>query len=372
MKKITAAFLVAFIIGAPLTPAHAEPTIVRIVEPAHQNFIGEFRNDDLAQELTPSGKLGQLVFVPISKSKIWVIDPALIDEIATMTGEYKLANGADPIGSKIAIDWLGQLQKVSMSNEVIALAYGNPDVKLTKSLAPSELRLYYSAGKTRLQITLGRIVRSDPAGGWSTGNAKLSGVLRKNYSDVRKALTRLTNVVADDALLQTRIQLAKLLSPTLDSQGREYFSSNAKFAADRAVQKLRINAGKYQVTTESAKLPMTIINEFPVAVTVDVAMIPSNSRVIVESFTGVQVAANSKKQLDLKLDVVAPGETTIYAQITDSKGNDVVPPSVLQINSTVIDKRVTWFTTGAAILLLLAAVTQSVRRVRKGRPNEIK
>jgi len=32
---------------------------------------------------------------------------------------------------------------------------------------------------------------------------------------------------------------------------------------------------------------------------------------------------------------------------------------------------VTWFTTGAAILLLLAAVTQSVRRVKKGRKDEI-
>jgi hypothetical protein len=50
---------------------------------------------------------------------------------------------------------------------------------------------------------------------------------------------------------------------------------------------------------------------------------------------------------------------------------DVVPSYFLQINSTVIDKRVTWFTTGAAILLLLAAVAQSVRRVRKGRNNEI-
>jgi len=53
------------------------------------------------------------------------------------------------------------------------------------------------------------------------------------------------------------------------------------------------------------------------------------------------------------------------------RGNDVVPPSVLQINSTVIDKRVTWFTTGAAILLLLAAIAQSVRRVRRGRVDEI-
>jgi hypothetical protein len=42
-----------------------------------------------------------------------------------------------------------------------------------------------------------------------------------------------------------------------------------------------------------------------------------------------------------------------------------VPEALLTLNSTVIDSKVTWFTTGAAILLLLAAVAQSVRRVRR-------
>jgi len=371
MKKISIFFLIGFFLSAPLSPAHAESEIVRIVSTAHQTFTGDFRNDDLAQELTPSGKLGQLVYVPVSKSKIWVIDPALIDEVALMTGEYKLATGAKAIGSKIASNWLGQLQKVSKDNDVIALAYGNPDVALAKSLAPSELKMYYAFGKSQLQLALMRIVRSEPNEGWSTGRSKLNAVLRKNYSDNRKALTRLSRVVDSYDLMMMRLRLSRLLSPSLDKDAREYFSYSAKAAVDAEVHKLRINSGKYQVTTESAKLPVTIINQFPVPVVVDVAMVPMNSRVVVESFTGVTIPANSKKQLELKLNVVAPGETTIFAQITDSKGVDIVSPSILQINSTVIDKRVTWFTTGSAILLLLAAVAQSVRRVRRGRKSEI-
>ena len=67
----------------------------------------------------------------------------------------------------------------------------------------------------------------------------------------------------------------------------------------------------------------------------------------------------------MPVDVVAPGQTTVAAIITDAKGNDVVPEATLTLNSTVIDYRVTWYTTGAAILLLLAAVAQSVRLVRK-------
>jgi hypothetical protein len=139
-----------------------------------------------------------------------------------------------------------------------------------------------------------------------------------------------------------RARLGRLLSPSLDKDSRDYFSYSAKAAVDAQVRKLRINPGKYQVTTESAKLPVTVINEFAVDVMVNIEMTPMNSRVVVENFAGVVVPANSKKQLELTLDVIAPG-----------------------------DKRVTWFTTGAAILLLLAAVAQSVRRVRKGRKDEI-
>ncbi len=371
MRKLISFFFVTLFVAAPLSPAHAEPLIVRIVGPAHQTFTGEFRNDDLAQELTPSGRLGQLVYVPVSQSKIWVIDPALIDEVSAMVGGYKLATDATPVGSKIASSWLSQLQKVSKNNDVVALAYGNPDVALAKSLAPSELKMYYTFGKSQLQLALMRIVRSEPSGNWSTGTSKLSAPLRKNYSENRKALTRLSHVVTSYDLMIMRAQLGRLLSPTLDKDGRSYFSFSAKAAVEKEVHKLRINSGKYQVTTESAKLPVTIVNQFPYAVTVNVAMIPMNSRVVVDSFTDVAVAANSKKQLELNLSVIAPGETTIFAQITDPRGLVIVPQSILQINSTVIDKRVTWFTTGAAILLLLAAITQSVRRVRKGRGNEI-
>jgi len=370
MKKLVAFFFVALFVAVPLSPAHADSAIVRIAGPAHQTFTGEFRNDDLAQELTPSGRLGQLIYVPISKNKTWVVDPALIDEVVAMTGDYKLASEAAPSGKQIAMDWLAQLQKVSKYNEVVALAYGNPDVALAKSLAPSELKMYYLFGKSQLQIALGRDVRSEPAAGWSKGSSKLSAVLKKNYSDSRKALTRLSRVVDNYDLMVMRARLSRLLSPTLNKEDREYFSYNAKFAVAEQVKKLRINPGKYQVTTESAKLPVTIINEYPVDVMVDIAMIPMNSRISVESFAAVKIAANSKQQLELNLDVVAPGQTTIFAQISDNTGMDIVPPAILQINSTVIDKRVTWFTTGAAILLLIAAISQSVRRVRKGRSNE--
>ena len=344
----------------------AANTVIRITSPAHQTFTGEFRNDDLAQSLTPSGDLGLKVFQPVAKNRTWVIDAALIDEVILMSNQYTLATEAEPAGKEIATAWLTQLKRVTEGNEVVALAYGNPDVSLAKRLAPSELRSYFVYGQERLQLALGRIVRSEPRVQWSVGKSGLSNPLRKSYSDNRKALTRLSRVVDTPELIQLRARLGQLLSPTLDKDSREYFSYSATTAVKEMVNKLRINSGKYQITTSSVKLPVTVINEFDVDLTVDIAMLPMNSRVIVGSFDNVVIPAQSKKQLEMQVDVIAPGQTSVSALITGPEDDtEVVPEAVLTLNSTVIDSRVTWFTTGAAILLLLAAVAQSVRRVRR-------
>ena len=344
----------------------AANTVIRITAPVHQTFTGDFRNDDLAQSLTPSGELGLKVFQPIAKNRTWVIDAALIDEVILMSNAYTLATEAEPAGKEIATSWLTQLKRITEGNEVVALAYGNPDVSLAKRLAPSELRTYFVYGQERLQLALGRIVRSEPQVQWSVGKSGLSNPLRKSYSDNRKALTRLSRVVDAPELIQLRARLGQLLSPTLDKDSREYFSYSATTAVKEMVNKLRINSGKYQITTSSVKLPVTVINEFDIDVTVDIAMLPMNSRVIVGSFDNVVIPAQSKKQLEMQVDVIAPGQTSVSALITGPEDDtEVVPEAVLTLNSTVIDSRVTWFTTGAAILLLLAAVAQSVRRVRR-------
>ena len=371
MRKLISISLSLFFLFITLPFASAEVSVIHITSTVHQNFTGEFVNDDLAQELTPSGTLGQLIFTPFEKSKIWAIDPALIDEIVAMTGDYIIVGGATPSGKEIALMWLTQLKKITTNNDVVALAYGNPDVALAKRLAPSELQAYFAYGKTALELALGRIVRSEPNQHWNVGKSKLSSDLSRNYGDTRKDITRLSRVVISPDLLRLRMSLARLLSPSLNFEERRSFSLNARSAVDAEVQKLRIVPGKYQLTTEMSSLPVTVINDFPVEVTVNIRMVAGNARIIVDSFTEVVLPALSKLQLELNAFVIAPGQTVVLAQITDALGKSVVPSAVLALNATVIDSRVTWFTTGAAILLLLAAITQGVRRIKKGRQSEI-
>lgn len=365
MKKLSL-FIVSTFLLMMMPQATAANQVIRITAPLYQTFSGEFRNDGLAQLLTPSGELGLKVFQPVAKNRTWVIDAALIDQVIVMSNDYTLATEAEPAGKEIATSWLTQLKRVTDGNDVVALAYGNPDVSLAKRLAPSELKKYFVYGQERLQLALGRIVKSEPSVQWSVGKSGLNNPLRKSYSENRKALTRLSRVVDTPELIQLRARLAQLLSPTLDMDSREYFSYSATAAVTEMVRKLRINSGKYQITTSSVKLPVTVINEFGVDVTVDIAMLPINSRVIVGSFDNVTIPANSKRQLEMQVDVIAPGETTVSAQITGvDDDNEVVPEALLTLNSTVIDSKVTLFTTGAAVLLLLAAVAQSVRRIRR-------
>jgi len=344
---------------------HASNEVVRITAPLNQSFTGEFRDDSFSQSLLPSGELGKLVFRSMAPNRTWVIDPALIDAITAMTSEYKVLSEEEPVGGDAALSWLDRLKAVTARNEVISLAYGNPDTALAKKLAPSELSQYLSFGKTRLETLLGRSVTADTAHNWNAGKSRLSFTERKIYGENRRALTRLSRVVASEEVSNLRARLAQLLSPNLDRESRAFFTSNATEAVNVVVNKLRINSGNYQVTTESVKLPVTVINNFDTEVTVDVSMVPINSRVIVDSFKDVVIAPNSKVQLEMGVDVIAPGQTVVSAFITDKDGIEVVPEALLTLNSSVIDVRVAWFTTGAAILLLLAGVAQSVRRVRR-------
>ena len=355
--------LVSGVAFAP--PAQASNEIVRITAPLNQSFTGEFRDDSFAQSLLPSGELGKLVFRSMVRDRTWVIDPALIDAITAMTTDYKVLSEEEPAGGDAALSWLDRLKAVTARNEVISLAYGNPDIELAKKLAPSELSQYISFGKARLEVLLGRSVTADTAHVWSVGKSRLSYTERKIYGENRRALTRLYRVVASDEVSNLRARLAQLLSPNIDRESRAFYTSNATEAVDTVVNKLRINSGNYQVTTSFVKLPVTVINDFDTEVTVDVSMVPINSRMIVESFKDVVIAPNSKVQLEMGVDVIAPGESVVSAFITDKDGVEVVPEAFLTLNSSVIDTRVAWFTTGAAILLLLAGVAQSVRRVRR-------
>jgi hypothetical protein len=92
-----------------------------------------------------------------------------------------------------------------------------------------------------------------------------------------------------------------------------------------------------------------------------------NSRVQVENVSNITIPPKSFIQISLPFTVIAPGSTLVLAQLVTPNGDRVGEVSRLNLSLTVIDSRVAWFTTGAAIFLFLGAIVQSVRRVRRSR-----
>jgi hypothetical protein len=359
--------LISFALISLASPAQGSTNIIRVVDKAHQTFVGEFRNDDLALALLPTGRLGKLLENLPKAPRTWVIDSALLDEISAMTDGYEIESKEDVVGVETARQFLEKLNRMTLGDQVIALAYGNPDVALAKRAAPSELRLYYRYGQERLSFYLNREVKSAANGRWSLGKANLSGQLRKNYTVNRQALTRLTTVVDSPELIALRARLGVLMSPTLSRTDREFFANSATEGVSATFAKLRITSGKYRVTSDKVALPITLINEFDTPVTVNLELTPLNSRVQVSNVEKITLDAKSKTQFAIPFTVIAPGVTTVIAQFVNSDGVNVSEEALLALNISVFDSKVAWFTSGAGLLLLVAAITQTVRRIRRSR-----
>lgn len=372
MKRTWA--LIAVILGLQFsfTPAQALDTkVIRLVTEPNRNFSGYFYSDELATRLAPSGDLGKLVFYPGNRPRIWLVDTSFIDDVIAMKGKYKvgLESGEkiDGVGSDVATNWLNQFSFISHNDQVIVLPYGNPAYRLIKNLAPGELNYYYSNANQRLAAFLGRAVTSDKYGKYSKGSLKNTSSLRKNYSENRRTLTNLSRVVDAPELTTLRLQLARLLNPSIDETFRARLFKSADKEVLRSTRKLKVVSGRYRLTSAEVELPITLVNKFSTEVVVSLELTPRNSRIQISGIENVSIAANSKIQLSLPANVLTPGTVTVAARLKDAKGVPVTKYSQLNLNLSIVDSRVAWFTSSAAVLLFAAATLQTVRRVRRSR-----
>lgn len=367
MKKFVALLLV-LLFGFSFTatsPALAESAPIIIADKPHQLFNGVFQNDELATSLLPDGKLGSKVFYPPRGINNWVIDGRLLDEISAMAIGYKLLNGKDGLGSLAAKTWLTRLALSTGGDHIYSLPYGNPDISISRSLAPSEYTFYLQYGKARVESHLKRNISSDQS--TITGTSSMSGDQKRTYTHSRQALTKLSTVIYTPEVEKVRANLSLLLNPYLKRADREFFSRDLSVGIEKFVNKLRITNGKYRLTSKNVKVPITLTNDFDTPITLNLNLYPLNSRVQVANKYKVTINAKSRTQLAVPFTVIAPGATAVIAQFTNDKGQEIGKEAVLTLNLSIFDTRVAWFTSGAGILLLLAAITQTVRRIRRSR-----
>ncbi|GEC07588.1 hypothetical protein SSP24_52430 [Streptomyces spinoverrucosus] len=91
-----------------------------------------FLDDDLAKEISPGGRLQQLVSLGRDLDVTWVIDPDLLASVDAMARGYRVRSDGDTIRGgthqAVAKQWLADLQKAVADKEVVALPYGDPDL----------------------------------------------------------------------------------------------------------------------------------------------------------------------------------------------------------------------------------------------------
>jgi hypothetical protein len=363
--KRTGALVLAFTALVLSTPqANAATPVVRIVDIPHRNFDGTFRDNELATTLTPSGRLGKALF-KANSTATWVIDAYLVDEVKDMADGYTFNGKPDPVGTSIAQIWLQQLKLATTGNPIVALPYGNPDPSLTRKLAPSEINYYSKISSHDLEVFFGRPVISQ--NGWSSGKSHLEKEYQSFYRKDRVLLLGLSKIMRVDEIGDLRKNLGVLLNPELSVDDRAYLSYSARAAVAKVADKLKVVSGRYQLTSESVKVPLTLVNKFDTATTVNLSLIAMNSRIQVQNINEITLPPRSQIQISVPFTVIASGSTLVLAQFMTPQGILVGEVSKLNFSLTVIDSRVAWFTTGAGVILFLGAVAQSVRRVRKGR-----
>ena len=362
MKRLIALLALLLI---PVIPAHGN-SIITISEPAHRNADGLFINDELASSITPEGDLGKLLFNRTSAVRSYVIDMGTIEEIQDLADGYSFINEAGEVVEipefVIADIWLNTLRGAVKGRVVTALPYGNPDRKFLASKSPGEYQFLKRVGSERLASFLALEVTSGESldlEGESTAKARsLSNAYRRD-------LRILYSVAPAPEIAALRLQLGQLLNPSLTKESSEALYQSLANSLKENSTKLRVAGGNYTITASNYDLPVTVINDYSIPVSIELIARPTNSRIVVGAAPLVNVAANSQSQVEIPLRIIASGDTQIELKMRSVKGRQVGELEYIPLRLAVISPLTTWFTTGMAIILLLAAVVQSVRRVKR-------
>jgi len=328
--------------------ANAVQEIV-ITEPTHRLSDGVFIDDQLAQKLLPTGELGLLVFSPVQGIRSWQVDPATISEIVAMSNGYGIADGSTPVGQQIAKDWLARFITVSKNEKISTITYGNPSVYWVDQIINKQINYIDANGKILLETVLGKATNQS-----LVKNRKRQGLSKQNINLLNYAQRQIDligTLVDQKELLSYQLRLAQLLNPDLEKSEFQFLLKDYDKSITELRNKLKVTKTRFTVTSTNEELPITLVNDFDQSVNLKLSVRALNRK--------------SKQQVLLPIEVLASGESSLLAQLTNLENKPVGYPVNINLKLSVISPVATWITSGAAVLLFVAAIIQSVRRVRR-------
>ena len=363
MKRVLV-FLLALFFAIPIQSANAAE-VVSITEPTHRLIDGKFFDDVLATKLLPSGELGDLVFTTSRSNRSWLIDPATISEITAMSNGYGVIDGSTPTGQQIAKDWLTQFYRITKYEKVSAITYGNPAKYWVSKLMPADVEYLNAISKIKLEEYLGKA--SPGTVTTSTEKQKLSNSIQNTFIFADKQFKLMSTLVDPKEFDLLKLRMAQLLNPQISAGGLTPLYADFQSEFNKVRNQLRVSKSKFTVTSSKQELPITVVNDFNSPVKIKLTTRAINSKVVVRPTEAIEIPAKSKLQVLLPIEVLASGNSSLLTQLTNLDNKPIGFPVYISLKLSVISPVATWITSGAAVVLLIAAIIQSVRRFRRGK-----
>ena len=363
MKRVLV-FLLALFFAIPIQSANAAE-VVSITEPTHRLIDGKFFDDVLATKLLPSGELGDLVFTTSRSNRSWLIDPATISEITAMSNGYGVIDGSTPTGQQIAKDWLTQFYRITKYEKVSAITYGNPAKSWVSKLMPADVEYLNAISKIKLEEYLGKA--SPGIVTTSTEKQKLSNSIQNTFIFADKQFKLMSTLVDPKEFDLLKLRMAQLLNPQISAGGLTPLYADFQSEFNKVRNQLRVSKSKFTVTSSKQELPITVVNDFNSPVKIKLTTRAINSKVVVRPTEAIEIPAKSKLQVLLPIEVLASGNSSLLTQLTNLDNKPIGFPVYISLKLSVISPVATWITSGAAVVLLIAAIIQSVRRFRRGK-----
>ena len=363
MKRVLV-FLLALFFAIPIQSANAAE-VVSITEPTHRLIDGKFFDDVFATKLLPSGELGDLVFTTSRSNRSWLIDPATISEITAMSNGYGVIDGSTPTGQQIAKDWLTQFYRITKYEKVSAITYGNPAKSWVSKLMPADVEYLNAISKIKLEEYLGKA--SPGTVTTSTEKQKLSNSIQNTFTFADKQFKLMSTLVDPKEFDLLKLRMAQLLNPQISAGGLTPLYADFQSEFNKVRNQLRVSKSKFTVTSSKQELPITVVNDFNSPVKIKLTTRAINSKVVVRPTEAIEIPAKSKLQVLLPIEVLASGNSSLLTQLTNLDNKPIGFPVYISLKLSVISPVATWITSGAAVVLLIAAIIQSVRRFRRGK-----
>jgi hypothetical protein len=155
-----------------------------IDQPRQAMCTGRLLNDGLAASLASGGRLNGLLQAGLqyatSAQLTWAVDPALLDNAATMTKPYVVVgsggecSGAPERASPAATSWLARLKTATAGQPMFVTPYADADVAaLTRDGMNADLTRAFAEGRSVASSILGRDFTA-PAAGSDTNLAQMA------------------------------------------------------------------------------------------------------------------------------------------------------------------------------------------------------